>query len=418
MRVLQIHERDLIPVGPGRAAPRTSAGGDRVGGLGAYLCAVFDALTDRGIELSTLAVGARTGVANPGMRYEEAESFRFRFDRHRHDAILAAAERARPDLVHLHAAYFTLHPRTAEAIQRRWPVVCTVHDVTTLCFRGDKCFRGDAPCTRRVGVGCVTSGCYRPGARLPPATDLLRIAGSGRVRAMYAAFDRVIAPSRFIRDVMVANGCLPGRVAVHPLFSRFETRAYEPTAMPTDGPAVILFAGRLDAGKGAEVFIDALSALPPGGWTAEIVGDGPVRAEIERRSEALRHRGQLILRGTLDQTNLEDAYRRARVVVFPSLVQESFGLIGLEAMSFARPVVAFPCGGVTDWLADGVNGLLARRGDAGDLARALHELVSDRARAETLGEAGRRRLLAEFTRQRHTDSLVETYEQALAERAR
>lgn len=407
MRVLHIHERDLKPIAPGRVAPRTSAGGDRVGGLGAYLCALLDDLSDRGVEVCSLAVGAPTGVGDPAMRYAEAESFRFRFDRARSDAIVEAASRLEPDVVHLHAAYFTLHPRTVDAIRERWPILCTVHDVTTLCFRGDKCLRGGEPCTRPVGLGCMTSGCFRPRG----ATDLLRVAGAGRVRAMYRSLDRLIAPSSFIGEVLRTNGCNDDRIQVVPLFSRFEPAASAPTPMQSGDP-VILFAGRLDAGKGADLFIEALEALPAGDWRAELVGDGAMRPRIEQRSGRLQREGRLTMTGTLDREGLANAYRRARVVVFPSMVQESFGLVGVEAMSFSRPVVAFPSGGVTEWLEDGVTGLVAARGDAADLARCIGELLASPERARSMGESGRRRVLDRFIRRSHADQLLGLYERA------
>ena len=82
-------------------------------------------------------------------------------------------------------------------------------------------------------------------------------------------------------------------------------------------------------------------------------------------------------RGWLDRERLAALYRRARAVVMPSRWQEPFGIVGLEAMAFGVPVVAWESGGVAEWH-PGPG--LVRWGDVEALARALAQAVTRRVR--------------------------------------
>jgi glycosyltransferase involved in cell wall biosynthesis len=99
----------------------------------------------------------------------------------------------------------------------------------------------------------------------------------------------------------------------------------------------------------------------------------------------------------------------------PSLWPEPFGLVGIEALAAGRPVVASATGGVGDWLADGVNGLLVRPGDAPALAGALNELLDDPARQRAMGAAGSEMVAARFTPEQHVAALLDAYRRARAE---
>ncbi len=93
----------------------------------------------------------------------------------------------------------------------------------------------------------------------------------------------------------------------------------------------------------------------------------------------------------------------------PSVWPEPFGLVGIEALAAGRPAVASATGGMGDWLEDGVSGLLAAPGDATDLAAKLNELLADPGRQRVLGEAGRERVAARFSRRHHVAAILDAY---------
>ena len=77
-----------------------------------------------------------------------------------------------------------------------------------------------------------------------------------------------------------------------------------------------------------------------------------------------------------------------RRLALPSMFQETFGLVILEAFSMGRPVVAFRSGGIPELVEDGRNGVIVEQGDEEGLYRAMSELARDRALRERLGAAG------------------------------
>ncbi len=113
----------------------------------------------------------------------------------------------------------------------------------------------------------------------------------------------------------------------------------------------------------------------------------------------------------------------ARVFVCPS-VYEPFGIVNLEAMACAVPVVASAVGGIPEIVVPGRTGLLVEfesdkspfgtpadpQRFAGDLAAALNELLLDPARARQLGEAGRQRVVEVFNWDRIAESTAALYQ--------
>lgn len=135
----------------------------------------------------------------------------------------------------------------------------------------------------------------------------------------------------------------------------------------------MLFVGRLAEAKGVREAVRAWRRseveLP-----LVVAGTGPLRAELE--AEAAKGASPALeVLGWVDRERLSALYQRARALLLPSRWQEPFGIVGIEAMSFGVPVVAFESGGVTEWH-PGPG--LVRWGDTAGLARALRKAVERR----------------------------------------
>ena len=123
---------------------------------------------------------------------------------------------------------------------------------------------------------------------------------------------------------------------------------------------------------------------------------------------------RLIIEGWMNRPQIAAAMAEATVVVFPSLWDEPFGLVGPEAMASGTPVVAYDVGGVSDWMNDGENGFLVPPGDVALLAKRIQELAQNRRLAETFGARGREFVRSTFSVNRHMDRLLEIYQTAVA----
>ena len=145
-----------------------------------------------------------------------------------------------------------------------------------------------------------------------------------------------------------------------------------------------------------------------------IVGDGPLRAEVERRAASLG--GVAVVAGHRD--DVMAVLDGVDVLLHPSLV-DAFPTALLEAMAAAVPVVATSVGGIPEIVEDGSTGTLIEappRPEA--VAGALLPLLADAGRRTELGRRGRERFEREFSAQRWAERLRGVYETALAERPR
>lgn len=150
------------------------------------------------------------------------------------------------------------------------------------------------------------------------------------------------------------------------------------------GP-VVCFLGRLEARKGVGLLLDAtgLLAEPP---QVLVVGDGPERAALEEKAAG---RAEVSFLGALGDEEAAEVLARADCFVAPAIEGESFGIVILEAMAAGTAVVASDIAGYR--VAAGGAARLFASGEAGGLAEALGQVLSDRGERERLVEAGRRR---------------------------
>ena len=155
-------------------------------------------------------------------------------------------------------------------------------------------------------------------------------------------------------------------------------------------PGRILFVGRLVEKKGAGVLLDAARTLADRpGWTLDVVGDGPLRAELERRAAGL----PITFHGAVGRQRLTRLCAGAEIAAFPSVAaasgdQDGLPVALLEAMAAGCAVVASRMPGIDAAVVDRASGLLVPPGDAGALAGALRELLDDTAMRDRLSAAG------------------------------
>jgi hypothetical protein len=182
------------------------------------------------------------------------------------------------------------------------------------------------------------------------------------------------------------------------------------------GGDMVLYTGRLAAVKGT---VPLLASIPmvqqrcpqarfvlAGPWQ---MPDSPQKWGLERSSE-LGDQAVTWL-GHVPWRKLMDCYRRASLFVMPSYY-ETFGISCLEAMAFGLPVVATRAGGLPEVVEDGVTGLLVPSGDSAALADAICRLLADADLRRRLGEAGRERVVSQFTAERTVQETLAIYERA------
>ena len=146
------------------------------------------------------------------------------------------------------------------------------------------------------------------------------------------------------------------------------------------------------------------------GLTLDIAGRGPLEPALKALGRELGVTDAVRFLGYV--APIQRAIEESAVIVVPSM-GEGFGMVALEAMERARPVIAASIGGLGELVDDEVTGLLVAPGEADPLTEAIVRLAGDLDLAARMGEAGRRRALADFLEERCIDRTEELYERAL-----
>jgi glycosyltransferase involved in cell wall biosynthesis len=152
----------------------------------------------------------------------------------------------------------------------------------------------------------------------------------------------------------------------------------------------ILFVGRLEKEKGIKYLILSMVQILKNIPSAElyVVGEGSQKNQLVDLAKKLNIKKEVKFSGKVNRETVEDYYRKCSLVVLPS-IEESFGLVGIEAMSFGRPVIASKVGGIPDWLTDGEEGFLLNPRDPKQIADKVILLLSNKKLILRFGEKAR-----------------------------
>jgi rhamnosyl/mannosyltransferase len=182
------------------------------------------------------------------------------------------------------------------------------------------------------------------------------------------------------------------------------------------GQRVILGVGRLIYYKGFDTLIEAMQSVD---GTLVLVGDGPLRAQLERKAASIGVAERVAFVGEVHNKEMAPYYAAADIFAFPSVARsEAFGIVQLEAMLAGLPVVNTKLdSGVPDVSVDGLTGITVAPGDPRVLADALRSLLSNPGLRQRYGEAGRKRVEERFSANSMATQTMRLYEEVL-ERSR
>jgi glycosyltransferase involved in cell wall biosynthesis len=151
---------------------------------------------------------------------------------------------------------------------------------------------------------------------------------------------------------------------------------------------VIGYVGRVDNGKGVDVLLRSLTmcdfdykAIIVGGGS---IGHGSQIDEIKKLAETLHIDNKIEFIGSVEKSRLPYYYNQFSISIFPTLFQESFGMVGIEAMSCGVPVIGSNIGALPEYIIPDVNGYLFEPGNHQDLAFYLNKFynLSDDKKSE------------------------------------
>jgi glycosyltransferase involved in cell wall biosynthesis len=233
----------------------------------------------------------------------------------------------------------------------------------------------------------------------------------------YARAEKVIAICQSMKDTLVnAYGMPSSNISV--VYNGIDKAAPELDAASKEKlqqelrvrekGLVVTSMGRLAGQKGHAYLLAAFEKLAAEfpSVTLLLVGEGPLRAILEAEVNRKGLAGHVVFTGFRE--DFRDILALTDVFVFPSL-DEGFPFMIIEAMAAGNPIVATGVGGIPEAVIDNETGILVPPADAGVLVAAIRSLVKDAARRTEMGEKGRQRVSALFSKEKMVRETIALY---------
>jgi glycosyltransferase involved in cell wall biosynthesis len=328
----------------------------------------------------------------------------------RYERIRAIIREERPDIIYIHSVR---DPDIVNVASQLGPTAAYVHEFRIVCPGLAKFYRlGQTICSRPYGMGCVPMIYLRRCATAKDPRSVYEI--MQKTRRYLDAYQKVsllLVASTYMKNLLVQNGLDAARIKVLPYFAHLSEKI-EPVSLTQDTPS-LLFAGRLEDEKGLPHLLRALAGISRQDFRLLVAGEGSRRAACEALAQELGIADRVAFLGWLSHAQLKEVYQQAACLIFPSIWPEPFGMVGIDAFGYGRPVIAFDVGGVSDWLQDGWNGYLVPSQDTARLAERIETLLAQPALARQLGVNGRETVEKQFRPKRHLKNLLEIFDEVL-----
>jgi glycosyltransferase involved in cell wall biosynthesis len=239
------------------------------------------------------------------------------------------------------------------------------------------------------------------------------------LREICDAAEFVAAETDYSRDLL-RRRCPQAAGKIHRVYNGLDLEAFPAPTQParTFKPRIVSV-GRLVPFKGFDHLIEACAELARRGvdFTCEIIGDGPLREQLQRKIDILNVGARVALLGSLSQHAVFEKLQCADVfalaaVVDPQGGSDVFPTVILEAMAAAQPVVSARLAGIPESVIDGETGVLVPPGEKSALVNALERLLLDPDLRQRYGTAGRARVEQQFRVEQTIVPLVKLLEQS------
>jgi glycosyltransferase involved in cell wall biosynthesis len=318
------------------------------------------------------------------------------------------ARQEKPNVAHFHNTFPLISPSAYAACRGAGiPVVQTLHNYRLLCPDANF-FREGKPCEDCLGKITpwpgVFHGCYRR-SRVSSGVAAAMLTIHRALGTWADSVDTYIALSEFAKSKFIEGGLPASKIVVKPNFVEPDPGA---DRNPSD---YALFVGRLSAEKGVGTLLAAWkqtrTRIP-----LLILGDGPLRAELEAQVKILGL-SRVEFRGYVDRTRVFAAMKRARFLVVPSQCYENFPTTIMEAFACGVPIIVAGLGAIPEIVADQHTGLHFDPRSSLDLAGKVDWALAHPREMEALGQAGRAEYLAKYTADRNYGMLMNIYERAV-----
>lgn len=255
-------------------------------------------------------------------------------------------------------------------------------------------------------------------ARLTGRPFSLAAHAGGDVRRTQAFLAEKVRAAEFVTTCVRENAELLRSLAgpgtpIECIYHGVDLRRFDGQGRARDPQPLLLTVGRLTSTKGFAVAVRALAILKGRSLAPRLVmvGDGPLRGELEALARQLGVSDQVEMRGWLTHDVLLPLYRRAWALVSPSVElangrRDGIPNVVVEAMAMRLPCVGTRAAGLEEIIVPGETGVLCDPGDPAGLADALEPLLLHPESLDRLGSTARARVLETFDTDRNFERLM------------
>lgn len=193
-----------------------------------------------------------------------------------------------------------------------------------------------------------------------------------------------------------------------------ELEEYQPGTPAAAGTPLITSVGQLKEKKGFAYLLEACRILKDQGYAfhCQIIGEGPLRADLQRKIQDFCLEKHVTLRGAIPHENVIEALRDSALFVLPCVTasdgdRDGIPNVILEAMAMQLPVVSTEHSGIPEVVTNGVNGLLVPAGQAQPLAQAMAKLLDEADLRQQMGVRGRQMVQENFDAMTNAERLLQ-----------
>lgn len=271
----------------------------------------------------------------------------------------------KPDIVHLNNFNFQLTPSIIYEIKKYGiPIVYTAHDYQWICpnhmmlipQNKENCFR----CKGGNFSQCIRHKCIH-NSTIRSMLGTLEAMIYQKLK-IYDKVDRVICPSKFMKDKLKTNPLLNSKLVL--LYNFIDKAEFDTTGKKN----YVLYFGRYSEEKGVKTLLEVCGRLQKISFV--FAGGGPLEDQIAKYKNILNL-------GFLKGDELIQTIANARFSVFPSEWYENCPFSVMESQKYGTPVIASNIGGVPELIKDRITGELYEAGNANQLEEKIRKLWED-----------------------------------------